>query len=663
MENNPEISIICSVYNREKYIEQCVDSILNQTFPNFELILIDNGSTDSSVQIIDEYAKKDSRVIPIHNGSDSTYGKALNQGIKLAKGKYIGIVESDDFISPTMYERLYAQTTNFNADVCIAGFWVHIGNNNDENNIHNKQIFANVKDDELFSVFDYPFLLTVHQSIWAKLYKSEFLKSLKFDEEGKYIDSKFIIDVLCSTKKLIGLKEPVYYYRFDNPEASNSNLKNDVSLIKIIDDWEKARNALKEYGYYEKLKDEFYFLASKTTYRFFCNIAPKFKKDFFYKWASFIKELRNDSNYSFKYLDSEKIKFFKAGFMHNYNILNYDNYEVRYLFNIPINEQITKKEFVKTKYLFGLLKIIKTKKNKKIYCFGIRIKKKKYKNENIAQTISSLIAISQQNKVEIDNLRQRINYTSRLVYSSISNMQAISTHKEVFEKYRNCLNGQVAVLVGCAPSIDFYKPIENAIHVGVNRAFKKKHIKFDYLFAQDSFQEGMYEINKYPCKKFYGYLPTERIREVKDRVSRIRPIDYIESGASKYIIEDLAGGHWANDLTLEPIGDFSGTVFSALQFICFTNPKKLYIVACDCSAAVNKEIQVVNANLSYQIKAWKSFKQFVSETYPDMEIISVNPVGLKGIFSDVYTREYLFEHPEIKGDITILDYTEENNDF
>ena len=661
MDKSIKVSIICSAYNREKYLKKCVDSILKQTLEDFELILIDNGSDDYTTKLVDEYEKKDSRVIALHNEKGSTYGKALNQGIALAKGRYVGIVESDDFISPTMYEKLYEQITKYNADVCFAGFWVHIGNNDDANNIHNKQIFANVNDCDLFSVLDYPFLLTVHQSIWAKLYKSEFIKNIKFDEEGKYIDSKFIIDVLCSTKKLIGLKEPVYYYRFDNPEASNSNNKNDSSLIQIIDDWEKARAALKQYGLYEQLKNEFYFLVSKPTYRFFKNISPEYKKEFFYKWCSFIKELSKDSNYSFKYLDLERVKFFKAGFMHNYDILNYENYEVRCLFNIPINEQITNKEFIKTRDLFGLFKTIKTKKYIKIYFLGVRIKKKYKKEEKINPAIQSLISISNQNKVQIENLRKSINYTSRMVYSSISHMQAISVHKEVFTKYRNCFKGKNVVIVGCAPSIDFYTPIENAVHIGVNRAFKKKHIKFDYLFAQDNFQEGMQEINKYPCEKFYGYLPAERSREMNGVVSRIRPNDYIESGAKKYIIEDIVNGHWANDLTIEPIGDFQGTIFSALQFICYTNPQKLYIVACDCTSSVNKEIQVLNANLSYQLKYWQSFKNFVSEVYPDLEIISINPVGLKGMFKDVYTKEYLFDHPEIKGDLEILNYTEEDN--
>ncbi|HIS88642.1 TPA: hypothetical protein IAA87_04365, partial [Candidatus Avigastranaerophilus faecigallinarum] len=123
----------------------------------------------------------------------------------------------------------------------------------------------------------------------------------------------------------------------------------------------------------------------------------------------------------------------------------------------------------------------------------------------------------------------------------------------------------------------------------------------------------------------------------------------------------IVNGHWANDLTIEPIGDFQGTIFSALQFICYTNPQKLYIVACDCTSSVNKEIQVLNANLSYQLKYWQSFKNFVSEVYPDLEIISINPVGLKGMFKDVYTKEYLFDHPEIKGDLEILNYTEEDN--
>lgn len=99
----PDISVVVPIYGVEKYLKQCVDSILNQTFKNMEVILVDDGSRDRCPQMVDEYAAQDARVVAIHQPNGG-YGKAVNAGIARARGKYIGIIESDDWIAPDMYE-------------------------------------------------------------------------------------------------------------------------------------------------------------------------------------------------------------------------------------------------------------------------------------------------------------------------------------------------------------------------------------------------------------------------------------------------------------------------------------------------------------------------------------------------------------------------------
>jgi glycosyltransferase involved in cell wall biosynthesis len=118
--NQPEISIIVPVYNVEKYLEKCLKSILHQIFSDFELILIDDGSTDSSGRICDEYLKRDSRIKVFHkeNGGLSS---ARNYGIEKSTGKYIGFVDSDDYIAKDMYEVLYNNLQRENADVSMCG--------------------------------------------------------------------------------------------------------------------------------------------------------------------------------------------------------------------------------------------------------------------------------------------------------------------------------------------------------------------------------------------------------------------------------------------------------------------------------------------------------------------------------------------------------------
>ena len=118
----PKISIIVPIYNVEKYLDKCVSSILNQTFTDFELLLVDDGSPDRCGEMCDEYAKKDSRVKVIHrkNGGLSA---ARNSGIDAACGKYIGFIDSDDYIEENMYEHLYDVITKYDADIACGGIF------------------------------------------------------------------------------------------------------------------------------------------------------------------------------------------------------------------------------------------------------------------------------------------------------------------------------------------------------------------------------------------------------------------------------------------------------------------------------------------------------------------------------------------------------------
>ena len=118
MSNNPLITVIVPVYNVEKYLTRCVDSIINQTYKNLEIILVDDGSTDSSPAICDNYAKKDSRINVIHkqnNGASS----ARNAALDIASGDYIGFVDSDDYINRDMYASLFDSIVDSGSDMAI----------------------------------------------------------------------------------------------------------------------------------------------------------------------------------------------------------------------------------------------------------------------------------------------------------------------------------------------------------------------------------------------------------------------------------------------------------------------------------------------------------------------------------------------------------------
>ena len=116
-----KISIIIPIYNVKEYLKRCVDSVLNQSYKNIEVILIDDGSTDGSEKICDEYAKKDKRVVVVHQ-KNSGVSASRNKGIELATGKYIGFVDSDDYIHKDMFEKLYNSLISTSSSISMCNY-------------------------------------------------------------------------------------------------------------------------------------------------------------------------------------------------------------------------------------------------------------------------------------------------------------------------------------------------------------------------------------------------------------------------------------------------------------------------------------------------------------------------------------------------------------
>lgn len=216
-----------------------------------------------------------------------------------------------------------------------------------------------------------------------------------------------------------------------------------------------------------------------------------------------------------------------------------------------------------------------------------------------------------------------------------------------FEKYRGIYSGHDIVIVGCGPSLKYYKPIENAIHVGINRAFKFEKINFDYLFASDRFPEGM--------EDFINYLPNTctKIIAYKTTSVNFKPYnsDLLKMKHEALVINGNPNSRLPYDLVQEPIGAylFASTVMFALQWALFTNPQRIFIVGCDATGLVNMYREKPDklsglqelGGYEYQLQGWNLIKEDMRFCYPQIEIVSVNPVGLKGYFNDIYTENFL----------------------
>ena len=223
--NNPKISVIVPCYNAEKYLVPCMDSIVNQTFRDIEIIAVNDGAKDSTLEILRSYEEKDNRVkvLDLPNGG---YGRAVNSGIKEAKGDYIGIVESDDYIVEYMYEKLYMLTENGTVDMVKGNFWDCYDEKDGSITKVLNQERHNMPDvEEAFTVREHPEILWGHPSIWTGIYRRDFLKKngivFKEAKGGGWVDNPFFFDTLCCAQSIRWTKEPFYCYRKTNSESSS----------------------------------------------------------------------------------------------------------------------------------------------------------------------------------------------------------------------------------------------------------------------------------------------------------------------------------------------------------------------------------------------------------------------------------------------------------
>lgn len=207
MDNTELITIIVPVYNIASYLRRCIDSILAQTYTCLEIILVDDGSTDHCGAICDEYALKDSRIKVIHQHNQGL-SAARNAGIAVAKGAYIGFVDSDDCISPDMYCSLYGLITVHKADMAVCGFYYKRENGvfkySGAGNKIKLYTFQEIPKAHLMGV--------ISVNVWCKLYKREVVNEKIFPVGQCYEDLYAMPAILLQCKKVVVTDTPYYYY-------------------------------------------------------------------------------------------------------------------------------------------------------------------------------------------------------------------------------------------------------------------------------------------------------------------------------------------------------------------------------------------------------------------------------------------------------------------
>lgn len=257
----PKITVIMPSLNVAKYISVCMDSILAQTLPDIEILAIDAGSDDGTLEILQKYATIDGRIKVIHSDRKS-YGYQLNMGIALAAGEYVGVVETDDKIAPDMFQALYENIVKTGADYvkgCAQSFMEIT-----PEIIVSNRIICTLLAGEVEKVINpqrYPELFVTDRFLWLGIYRKDFIKEVKLNETpgAAFQDIGFMFQVISSADKAVYLDKDVYFYRQDNISASSYNVR---GFRYLVEEYAYVKQFLKGKGkewyqaYYRKLLDQ-----------------------------------------------------------------------------------------------------------------------------------------------------------------------------------------------------------------------------------------------------------------------------------------------------------------------------------------------------------------------------------------------------------------------
>ena len=242
----PKVSILVPCYNVEKYLPQCLDSIVNQTLRDIEIICINDGSIDGTLNIIKSYAEHDKRITIIDKENEG-YGKSMNRGLDAATGKYIGIVESDDWAELDMFENLVKLAEENNADVVKSNFYRYTSLNSEKSQFC--ESLPSSDTNRLINPKISTLIFYYYPAIWSAIYKRNFLtkNNIRFLESpgASFQDTGFNFKVFACTERAYLTTQAWLHYRCDN---ENSSVKSMGKVFCVCDEFDEVERFFRERG-------------------------------------------------------------------------------------------------------------------------------------------------------------------------------------------------------------------------------------------------------------------------------------------------------------------------------------------------------------------------------------------------------------------------------
>ena len=298
-----KISVIVPIYKVEKFLPKCIESVLNQTFTDFELILVDDESPDRCPEICEDYAKKDKRVIALHKKNGGGVSDARNFGLDYvfsnSSSEYICMIDGDDYIHEQYLEKLYETITNENADISMCNYIYVDEEGNRLPNKNDKLVFKNqvltTERQFNFLTFNWKIIL-----VWNKLYKKEIFKNIRYPLKRLHQDEAVAHLVINACKKMAIINDALYYY-VQHPESAMKTEKYDGRLDALqafterytflVDSPYPYKNDIHQGVYFENIHNSKYFNAEQSA-RFY-QLREQYKKVWFKHYGNnFAKRLR-----------------------------------------------------------------------------------------------------------------------------------------------------------------------------------------------------------------------------------------------------------------------------------------------------------------------------------------------------------------------------------
>lgn len=240
-----KVSILMPACNVEKFLKECMDSVVNQTLKDIEIICIDDGSRDSTGNILDEYAQKDNRIKVIHK-ANSGYGHSMNVGLQNATGEYIGIIETDDFADFNMFDELYKAAKENHADVVKSNYYSYVSQPEPQSTYYEVLKEYDLYD-QVFRPVEHPEIFRVRPCIWSGIYRREWLleNHVSFAETpgASYQDTGFAFKVWASAERALLVRDAYLHYRTDN---ANSSVKAAAKIYCICDEFKSIEEFLEK---------------------------------------------------------------------------------------------------------------------------------------------------------------------------------------------------------------------------------------------------------------------------------------------------------------------------------------------------------------------------------------------------------------------------------